>query len=684
MRILQILPHMNIGGVERGVVDLVKYFKDSDIENIVLSAGGRLVEELLKEGIKHYELPVHKKSLSTLLLIPKLKKIIEKEKIDIIHARSRVPAWISFFACRGSNTHFITTAHGVYQNKFWSQIMSWGKFVICPSKIAARHMKENFQTPQEKIVIINRWANSDKFKFLGYREREKSNLIVSVGRISSSKGYSYLLEAFKNILRFNPLLKLKIIGSAGKSKEKYLEYLQSLIQRYNLTHSVELTGFCPNVETILSQARILAAPSIIQESFGRVIVEAMACGVPVVATKVGGFTEIIENDKDGVLVEPANSHALTSGILKILQDSGYAEKLTIEAKNKTLRLYNMSQCLTQTADVYKRTCAFSNILIIKISSLGDLILSFPSFKAVKQKYPNSKLSLLTAKKYAPLLCNCPYLDEVITVEDNYKKSNRILTLSKELRRKSFDYIIDLQNNRASHLISFLSFPRQSFGYSLRWGRLLSKKIKYLRLDCPLTSQERILQLLGVNLEEKKLIFWESNQTNQISLPESKIIGINVCASAKWQSKNWPLKNIIHLIELIYKNIPAFKIVLLGDKSSYETGEKINQMITPRPINLCGKTTLNDLVEVTKKLSVFITPDTATLHLAQSLRIPTIALFGPTAADRHTVQSDNLYIFSKNLACARCYAARCKAQEKNLCMKKITPQEIFNKIKEIIQ
>jgi len=150
MKILQILPKMNLGGVERGVLDAVNFFKkrcikhlssENAVENIVVSSGGRMVDKLFQLGVKHYKLPVSQKSPLILGQIPKLKKIIQREKVAIVHARSRMPGWVSFFASRASNAHFVTTAHGIYRNRFFSEVMGWGKYVICPSKVVARHMK---------------------------------------------------------------------------------------------------------------------------------------------------------------------------------------------------------------------------------------------------------------------------------------------------------------------------------------------------------------------------------------------------------------------------------------------------------------------------------------------------------------------------------------------------------------
>jgi len=691
MKVMQVLPRMSVGGVERGVYDLAKFFKNENlpagrrgITTIIVSGGGQLARELEAEGIKHYTLPVYRKSPLGLLLIPKLRKIIEDEKIDIIHARSRVPGWISFFASRSTFAHFITTAHGIYKNRFFSEVMGWGKFVIAPSRVVARHMRDKFGVSEDKICIISRWVDLDKFNFTDYKTRKESNNIVSIGRISPTKGYEHLIKGFKKVVRFNPYLKLKIVGSADKSKLRYLEHLKTLVNRFSLNYNVEFVGFKQDVENILSGARILVAPSVIEESFGRVVIEAFACGVPVVATAVGGFKEIIKDGKNGLLVEPGDSEAIAEGILKVLGDSNFAEKLVRQAREEAERKYTMEECLLKTEEVYQKAGDTLRILVVKISSFGDLILSLPSLKALRDKFPQSSISLLTLKKYHSFLCDCPYIDEVITLEEKYKKIKNILNITRTLRRRSFDYIVDLQNSRISHLISFLSFPRYSFGYTLRGGFLLTKRIKLVRGDSPLLSQERVLQLLGIKFSEKKLIFWPQEEEHPFALPAAELIGINVSASRKWKSKNWPREHILKLIDLIHKNLSNSKVVLFGDEESKTEAKKIEKSVIPSPLNLCGKTTLRTLPQVMQNLKVFITPDTATLHLSLALGIPTIALFGPTDPKRHTVKSKDLYIFCEKMPCSFCYRPKCGLQEQSSCLAKISPQRVFTRIKEILK
>ncbi|MDD4182272.1 MAG: glycosyltransferase, partial [Candidatus Omnitrophica bacterium] len=652
--------------------------------NIVISGGGRRVKELEKEGITHYELPVYKKSLFSLLLIPKLRKIIDREKVNIIHARSRVPGWLSFFASRGKNACYITTIHGIYKSKWPSEVMGWGKIVICPSRAVARHMKEKFFVPEEKIVVINRWVNLDKFKFTESSKRKQSNTIVSIGRITPSKGYEYLIEGFKKVVRQNPYLKLKIVGAPDKTKMEYFQQLKTLVNRFSLNHNVEFSGFRQDVGSVLSEAKIAVSASVIDEAFPRAVLEASACGIPIVATEVGGVSEIIENGTNGIMVEPKNSEAIAKAILKLADDTALADMIAKNAREKIEKLYSMEKSLRETEQVYKQALRLKRILVIKISSLGDIILALPSLKALKESFPEGKISILVLKKYAPILYGCPYVDSVITLENDYKRLKNISSIAKDLRRRAFDYILDLQNSRASHLISFLTFPQYSFGYLRKWGFLLTKHIRYVRNIDPLSSQEKILELIGTRIKEKKLVFWDIKPgiSEKFFANEENLIGINVSASKKWLTKNWPVNQIKSLIELINKNLLSHKVVLLGDLESCEIAKEIESQAARAPINLCGKTALSDLPSVIKRLKVFITPDTATLHLAQALDIPTIGLFGPTDPNRHTVKSKNLYIICKELLCSFCYKPKCKLDKTNLCMEKISAQEVFSQIKEI--
>ena len=165
MRILQLLPNLDLGGVERGTVDLAKSLVKDGHHSVIISNGGALLKELEGTNIKHYSLPVHRKSfLSIFSLINPVRQIIKDEEIDLVHARSRVPAWIGYWAAKKENIPFITTAHGFYRRHWGSRVMGFGKQVIVVSSPLKKYMKQNFRIPENRLRLIHRGINFEKIK----------------------------------------------------------------------------------------------------------------------------------------------------------------------------------------------------------------------------------------------------------------------------------------------------------------------------------------------------------------------------------------------------------------------------------------------------------------------------------------------------------------------------------------
>ncbi|MEI6863502.1 MAG: glycosyltransferase, partial [Candidatus Omnitrophota bacterium] len=214
MNILQILPSLDIGGVETGTVDMACYLVKHGHKSIVVSGGGRLVRELDRAGSRHYTLPVGKKSFFTIIsMIGKLRAIIRKEDIDIVHAHSRVPALIAYFACKLSNRVLITTAHGYYKKHFLSELMGWGKRVIVASNIMAKHMTENFGVPRNRVRLIPQGVDVNRFKYVDHSSIYSEVFTVGmVSRITPLKGHADFIRAVLILNRKIPRLKALIVG----------------------------------------------------------------------------------------------------------------------------------------------------------------------------------------------------------------------------------------------------------------------------------------------------------------------------------------------------------------------------------------------------------------------------------------------------------------------------------------
>ncbi|MFH1269458.1 MAG: lipopolysaccharide heptosyltransferase II [Candidatus Omnitrophota bacterium] len=696
MNILQVLPQLNVGGVETGTLDLAGYLVKAGHKAVVVSNGGMLVKELESYGAIHYQLPVHRKSVFTMLMmIPKLAEIIKREEIDIVHARSRVPAWIAYFACRKTGRPLITTCHGYYKRHRFSYVMGWGRRVITLSNVIARHMIDDFGVPRERIRLIPRSVNLEKFKYTSPKEKRKDEFNVGIiGRITPAKGHLHFIKAMAYVARSVPRLKIWIIGDASGSKEAYKEQVQVLVKRLGLWHCTQFLGNQRDIPGILAHLDLLVLSTTTHEAFGRVIVEAQACGVPVIATRVGGVIDIIDDQKTGLLVPPADPVSIAEAAIKIFKDPELSRRLAENAYKKVKEKYNIELMARSTIDAYKDALSNFKILIIKFSSLGDIILSTAAVRAVREKFRhNYKISFLVGEESKDFLFNCPHIDELLICDfkNRDKGTAGFLRLAALLRNKNFDIVIDLQNNRKSHILSFLSLAINRYGYdNKKFGFLLNKRIKDGKplLD-PVTHQFRILKMLGIELENPRLELWPTPQDEEyvdnflksewLSVNQA-LIGVNISASSKWPTKNWPLHHIAKFSEELARR--ELRVVITGtEKDLNAANTLINKLKNIKIINACGKTTINQLACLIKKCSVFISPDSAPLHVAASQNVPFVALFGATDPRRHLPPAKECAVIKKDLNCSPCYKTHCKTIK---CMEAIKPEEVLEVVDKLLR
>ncbi|MFH1678978.1 MAG: glycosyltransferase [Candidatus Omnitrophota bacterium] len=698
MNILQILPELNVGGVETGTIDLAKELVKMGHKSVVVSNGGALVEELERQGSTHYVLPVHKKSLFTIIrMIPKLMEIIRKENIDIVHARSRVPAWIAFPAARLSAKAFITTCHGYYKTHFLSRPMSWGKLVICPSHVIANHMNKDFGLPAERIRLVFRGLDLDKFKFTSPDKKKPAVFNIGIiGRLSPIKGHPYFLRAIAHVARrvASPQLKVWIVGDASVSHQAYKRELEVLVRRLGLVHCVEFLGTQRDVPAVLSGLNLLVLASLRHEAFGRVVIEAQAAGVPVIATRVGGVVDIIDDDLTGILVTPADVEGLSKAIIRIMKDNSLAGYLAENAYQKLKQKFTLNLMTKNTLDVYKEALARFNILVIKLSSLGDVVLISPSLRAIRKKFPkqNYKISILVNSPYQEVLFNCPYIDEIIVcgLNDKDKGIRGLFKVSQQLRSRNFDFVVDLQNNRNSHLAAFLSFIPARYGYNRKFGFLLNHAIPVEKMnEGPVEHQSRVLKMLDINVQDSRLELWPGKEDDEYIEDflneqwlgaKQALVGMNLSASSKWPSKAWPKEYIVALCnQLISRDI---RMVFTGEQEGLAGIRDILDLLkNAKPIIACGKTTVNQLVSLIKRCRVFISPDSAPLHIAAAVGTPYIAFFGPTNPAWHVAPGHKGFVFYKNLPCGPCYKPNCRQQE---CMYAIKPQEVIEALEKLLE
>jgi glycosyltransferase involved in cell wall biosynthesis len=337
MKVLQVLPELNSGGVERGTLELCAHLVSKGHESLVLSGGGRLVPELESTGTRHITLPVGRKSLSTLLLVKQVRKILEEEKPDILHLRSRVPAWLLWLAWRklpaSERPRLVTTVHGFYSVSRWSEIMCRGERVICVSESIRNYVLENYPKTSENILrVIPRGVDPEIYPYgfepdptwrtrfeSEFPETRNKRLLTLPGRITRLKGHGDFISIFKE-LSDEPSIHGLIVGGAHPRKKEYESEIRELVSKSGLGDRITFTGNRSDLREILSISTLVLSLTSQPESFGRTTIEALSLGIPVAGYALGGVKEQLDLLYPEGLLPPLEPAKALPIIRRILSD----------------------------------------------------------------------------------------------------------------------------------------------------------------------------------------------------------------------------------------------------------------------------------------------------------------------------------------------------------------------------
>lgn len=369
--ILQILPRLETGGVERGTVEIASALKDAGWKSIVVSGGGRLVRDLEHLGTLHITLPVYSKNP---FLIHKnallLAKIIQENNVDIVHARSRAPAWSAKKACDITGVPFITTFHGAYNlgpfkiKKRYNKVMTDGIVTIAVSNFIKQHILENYDNIDEKkIRVIHRGADVERFNINNVSpERlidlsKKWNLpehlpvIMLPGRLTRWKGQLVLLEALSKMKHKD--LRCLFVGS-DQGRKKYRHELEMKTKKAGLENIVQFVDHCSEMDVAYMASDIVVSASTDPEAFGRVVPEAQAMGRIVIGPDHGGATETIIDGKTGFLFKHGNADDLAAKLDAALNLSAdERRKMAQNAVDSVRREFSKSLMCSKTLNLYQ-------------------------------------------------------------------------------------------------------------------------------------------------------------------------------------------------------------------------------------------------------------------------------------------------------------------------------------------
>ena len=367
IRLLQVLPHLGSGGLVSGAIEIASYLKSKGGISLVLSSGGYREKDLNRTNCCLEFLPVDSKN--PFIIIKNINKIVDiakKYRINIIHARSRAPAWSAYLASKKLKIPFITTFHGTYGvenylKKEYNKVMIKGEATIAISNFIKNHIKQEYKR-NEKIFVIPRGINERIFSPKNVtqervinlakklRIEEFTNTILMPGRLTEWKGHKYAIEAISKLKEKN--IKLIIVGDKQKKnsyKRSLLQYAKSL----NLQNKVLFVNHTRDLPAFLMLSDAVLSCSTKPEAFGRVILEAQAMGRQIIAFDHGGAKELINNNESGILSPVKDSTRLAENISKVLNlSNGERKRLSKKSIKKVKENYLTKFMCETTINVY--------------------------------------------------------------------------------------------------------------------------------------------------------------------------------------------------------------------------------------------------------------------------------------------------------------------------------------------
>lgn len=367
--VLQMLPELEGGGVERGTLEMGKYLAGLGHRSLVVSAGGRMVEQLESEGSLHFSMKVGSKSPLCLKHILPLRNLMRREKVDVLHLRSRMPAWVGYLAWKTlpakERPTLVTTFHGFYSVNSYSAIMTKGDAIIAVSESIKKHIAECYNKQEDVVTLIFRGVDGDVFnpdsissdRINTLRRAWKIDLgrkiIMLPGRITRLKGQDVFLQSLRLLKNTN--YQAVLVGDI-KENIGYTQELRELVEKANLTEKVVFAGHCSDMPAAYMLADIVVSASSSEpEAFGRTTVEAMSMGKAVIATAHGGSLETVLHRETGWLVRPSDPQAM-AGILDeaLSSDDDLLVAFGKRGRERVTEKFTTRSMCDQTLQLYKK------------------------------------------------------------------------------------------------------------------------------------------------------------------------------------------------------------------------------------------------------------------------------------------------------------------------------------------
>jgi glycosyltransferase involved in cell wall biosynthesis len=371
--ILQIVPNLDTGGAERTTIDIAGALARAGFLPLVATKGGRMLDELRAAGGEWIAMPVDAKSPQTLAAnVLRLRSLIRRRNIRLVHARSRAPAWSAFWAARLATVPFVTTYHGAYNahsglKRFYNSVMARGDAVIANSEWTAAHIGREYRFRPKRLAVIPRGVDFRRFDpaevsaeqiralRASWDVQPGEALVLLPGRLTRWKGQTVFIDALARLKHVHALSRVRaVLAGDSQGRSGYESELRQLIEINALNGVAAIVGHVGDMPAAYLAADIVVSASTDPEAFGRVAAEAGAMGRPVIATNHGGAREIVLPGRSGLLVAPGDAGELAAALRTLLEASdGERAAMGATARAHIAEHYTVERMCADTLTLYR-------------------------------------------------------------------------------------------------------------------------------------------------------------------------------------------------------------------------------------------------------------------------------------------------------------------------------------------
>ncbi|MFB3882291.1 MAG: glycosyltransferase family 9 protein [Armatimonadota bacterium] len=699
LTILQVLSWLNYGGVESYAIRLARGLKQQGHRVIVASHRGQLVPELVASGIEH----VHIDFAGGLMMpgVWALRKLLEKEHVDLVNAHNWRAGAVSYLACRRAGVPYVLTIHGTRSpvNKY--TVFYWSRRVAVVSEASRRNLVEGFGLPSERVVKTIIGVDCSRFhpappdeallRQLGLRTGAPR--VIHVSRFSHSKAPVAIaaIEAMEALERAVPGTELVVVGQGPEERAVALaaERMNAKLGR----KAVFALGGRGDIPRILALGDAVIGTA-------SVALEAMACAKPVVAAGKGGYFGIVKPGNldeadascfaDHVEVAPVTASALGKDLAALLTDPAGSRALGEFGRSQAESRYSVARLTADAEALYREEMSdrsrVGRVVVFHLNQIGDLMFTLPALKAIREAYPAAHVTSVVRPYLAGLLAQSGLVDEVHQRPQG--PLHTALGLGMELRRQEPDLAVAFSQSATMALCARISGARHRVGYlDTHFARLLTHRVQVRGIPCP----EKVLRLVrGLGLDPLKQDYvglvrlsgedWEYGDR---LLAEAGLVGDGpLIALAPGESsgrpyKSWTTVGFTEVAHRLQRDELA-RLLVVGSEGDRALGYEILAPVPPRQrANLAGRTTPSQLAAVLARCDLLIGIDSGPMHVAAAMGKPVVALFGPTDPRRTGPQGEGHEVIFHQQDCWRpCVHPVTPDCGHRNCMMAITPEEVL--------